>query len=162
MVQRGLALLLFIVVAAAASAQDTGAAGGRGRRLSDDSPLREVFPQYWRDTTGDAAKPGGGELVRIDTLQTLMRYVYTHLPQLSPRAYVVQKQVRNGYQRAAFENIAFDLTRGDGISAVFQYVKMELEIAFSMQHKSFQAYGIPVPDDWSFPPDPYLHAWWRR
>jgi hypothetical protein len=105
----------------------------------------------------------------IDTLKPWSEYVLAHPETMTPRDLVRQKQVRNRYQRRGYPEILCAALSEDGLSALFSYVKLRLHVEFSMPHKAFyivEPYpgyaGIPYPEDWNIPADPWKKEWWFK
>ena len=101
-----------------------------------------------------------------DTLQTFEQYVRAHLREMTPPGLREQQRKRAAFQRRGYGEVLTDVLRGDGLGALISYLRVTLWIEYSMPHRIFwiippqQAMGsvipgIPFPDDWSFPPDPW-------
>lgn len=107
--------------------------------------------------------------VWFDSLKPWSDYVLEHLEKMTPRDLVRQMQVRNRYQRHDYPGILYDALREDGLSALLSYLKLRLHVAYSMPHKKYwiiEPYpgfeGIPYPDEWNTPADPWKREWWFK
>jgi hypothetical protein len=102
----------------------------------------------------------------VDSLQTISQYVKEHLAELTPREMKKQTSIRRAFQQRGYTNVLYDVLNQDGLGALISFITLNLHIEYSMPHKVFWIYpadprsgfpGIPFPDDWSFPSDP-----WKR
>ena len=105
-----------------------------------------------------------GEESLTDSLTTVYEYTMKHLAEMTPRELKHQKQIRREFQRRGYSNILLDVINQDGLSALLSYLRVSLQIEYSLLHKTFWIVppdprwgipGIPFPDDWSFPEDPW-------
>jgi hypothetical protein len=101
-----------------------------------------------------------------DSLQTFEQYVRAHLREMTPPDLRAQQQKRRRFQQRGYGEVSVDLLRQDGLGALVSYLRCTLWVAYSMPHRIFWIIppqeamgsvipGIPFPDDWSFPPDPW-------
>jgi hypothetical protein len=102
----------------------------------------------------------------LDSLQKISDYILLHIDEMAPPGYKKQKEIRRTFQQKGYTNILYNVLNQDGLSALISFLKVSLHIEYSMNHKTYWIFppiprngdpGIPFPDDWSFPPDP-----WRR
>jgi hypothetical protein len=100
----------------------------------------------------------------LDSLQTIGQYVREHLAELTPPKLKEQLRVRHTFQQRGYTSILLDVLNQDGLSALISFFKVNLHVEYSMTHKVFWIIppdprsgnpGIPFPDDWSFPTDPW-------
>lgn len=101
-----------------------------------------------------------------DSLQTIGQYVRKHLAGMTPPALKVQQQQRRTFQQRGYCNILLDVLNQDVLSALFSLLRVNLHIDYAVPHRVFWIIppeealgivipGIPFPDDWSFPEDPW-------
>ena len=77
-----------------------------------------------------------------------------------------RKEERRAIQRRGYAEVAMDAKRWDGLSALISIVKAKLLIEFTLPHNTLWIVapipgmamsGIPIPEDWTYPADP-----WKR
>jgi len=77
-----------------------------------------------------------------------------------------RKRTRVMLQRRGYSDVLMNILSEDALSAVFSYVRTLLQIEYSISHRPVYlripisgggTVNIPLPDDWSFPADP-----WRK
>jgi hypothetical protein len=87
------------------------------------------------------------------------------LTKISTPAYEHRRQILKELQRRGYANVLMDVVTFDGLSAFATYLKIKLQIEYSLLHTTLFAYflvphtgkqvAIPLPEDWSFPEDPW-------
>jgi hypothetical protein len=111
-------------------------------------------------------KANQSDKICLDSLQKISDYILLHIDEMAPPGYKKQKEIRRNFQQKGYTNILYDVLNQDGLSALISFLKVNLHIEYSMNHKTYWIFppiprngdpGIPFPDDWSFPPDP-----WRK
>ncbi|MBX2992505.1 MAG: hypothetical protein KF749_15235 [Bacteroidetes bacterium] len=82
-------------------------------------------------------------------------------PQLEER-----KRIRREMQQKGYAIVLTDVLAGDGVNAIISYLKTKLQIEFAISHQPLslritidrgegKVWDIPLPDDWTFPDDPW-------
>jgi hypothetical protein len=102
----------------------------------------------------------------MDSLQTITQYVLAHLDKMTPAGLMEQQQKRKTFQRKGYANMVYEILGRDGLGALFSFIRTRLHVEYSMAHKIYWIVppmvtmgsvipGVPFPDVWSFPEDPW-------
>ena len=102
------------------------------------------------------------------------------LSKLTSPQFEERKRVLRGYQQRGYVDVLSHAVELDGLSALLAYARVKSQIAYSIPHHRLYLYipviqppnrephlpgftgapsppiGIPLPDDWSFPADPWI------
>ncbi|MFI5252244.1 MAG: hypothetical protein ACHQQQ_07440 [Bacteroidota bacterium] len=120
-----------------------------------------MVPLY---SNGQAAfiDPEQKQNVSTDTDRTVMSYLDRQTAELAPAKYILQRKKRNEIHRRMFTGILFDEINNDGMSAIFRYIKTELNLSYTMQslYRLFWVGIYPLPDNFNMPADPWKKEWW--
>lgn len=75
-----------------------------------------------------------------------------------------RKRTRLAMQRRGYSDVLMNVLSHDAAGAIFSYVRMRLHIEYSISHRPVylkipisggKTMDVLLPDDWSFPPDPW-------
>ncbi len=99
----------------------------------------------------------------LDSLSAVLNLKYS---QVTSPALEQRKSDRKNMQRKGYSNILCDVLMNDGFSALISYIKTKMQIEYSISHRPLslivpiergdgKTWSIPLPDDWSFPIDPW-------
>jgi hypothetical protein len=96
---------------------------------------------------------------------SLARIFSQRLAKISTPAYEQRRRLQREFQQRGYANVLMDVITLDGLSALASYVKTKLQIEYSLLHTTLFAYfsvphtgkqvAIPLPEEWSFPEDPW-------
>lgn len=95
-----------------------------------------------------------------DTAETITQYVYRNIRRYAPKAYIQQLRTWNSFHRSGYVGVAFDAAGGDGIMSFLQSLKFQLGASVAMPRHDFIVYGVPLPNNWNVPFDPWSRVWW--
>lgn len=96
----------------------------------------------------------------MDTLQTETEFILSHLDQYSTPQYLRWKKEIRAFWQHHYSSMLLDVRRGDGLGALLAYLRMKMQLEFSLDHTPI-CYEtplhsmIPLPQDWTFPADPW-------
>lgn len=100
----------------------------------------------------------------FDSSQTLNQYIKEHLDEMTPPEVKKRQGIRRAFQQRGYCNVLYDILNQDGLGAFISLVKVNLQLEYSLVHKTVWIIppdpkgrfpGIPFPEDWSFPADPW-------
>ncbi len=98
----------------------------------------------------------------LDSLQSESQIIEKNINRLAPPEYFERQETLRSFQRRGYAEVLHSVCRLDGLSAVLAYVKMKLQIEYSLEHApvgfaTLTGEWIELPIDWRFPADP-----WKR
>jgi hypothetical protein len=99
----------------------------------------------------------------IQNWDSLAKVLNINISALTTPEFEQRKELRRSIQRKGYSNVLMDVLSHDAVSALVSFVKMRLHIEYSISHRPLSVYArtargtfaIPLPDDWSFPADPW-------
>lgn len=105
----------------------------------------------------------------LDSMDSFVDYAMRNVSTVAPRDFKKMKLERTKYYQRGYIRILRDYNDLDAFSVLISYVKTILNVEFGMIHKTFWIVapnrrlgikGVPYPDDWNFPSDPWRREWW--
>ena len=89
-------------------------------------------------------------------------YIYEHIDKFACPEYYTRRDILRFYQRRGYADILSQLSHQDILSAIIDYVRMQLQIEYSLNHEpiycTYQDGSYLVLSlDWVYPVDP-----WKR
>lgn len=96
----------------------------------------------------------------VDSALSVQRWILEHLDMLQTPEYVAWKDGLRRFQREHYAAMLLQHRKGDGVAELFAYIRMRLRLELSLNHtpitfRNAQGALIPLPQDWSFPADPW-------
>ncbi|HTK81218.1 MAG TPA: hypothetical protein VL633_02920 [Bacteroidota bacterium] len=101
----------------------------------------------------------------MTALDSVMAEYRRHPPKAFQIILMERKSARLRLQRTSYAQVLTDALHHDGISAMFSYLKMNIQLEFSLDHgflfwivppdPVMGVPGIPFEEDLSFPTDPW-------
>ena len=99
-------------------------------------------------------------------MDSLAKAFNIKISKLTSPALEQRKHIRREMQCKGYANVLMDLVEGDGFSAIISYIRTQLHIEYSISHQALyvsvpiqggegKMWSVPLPDDWSFPIDPW-------
>ena len=118
-----------------------------------------VFPSYQEQTP--RSKYPVDDSLAITKMRNLHQYLLNiRSPELARR-----KEERRVLQRQGYARMLMDVLNDDGLSALLSYVKVKLQLDFVLSNQppiylmrgdpKFGIQELVIPEDWSFPADPW-------
>ena len=99
------------------------------------------------------------------TLDSVMKEFRWHPPKYFKEILMERKSARQRLQRSSYAHVLNDVVRHDGIGALFSYLRMSIQLEFSLDHgflfwivppnPELGVPGIAFQEDLSFPSDPW-------
>jgi hypothetical protein len=120
---------------------------------------KDVDPMNGQKSVIRAPQP---DTAKRESVQTVFDYLDQNIAAIAPAKYIDQRKERNEFHRKAFAGVLFDECNNDGISSLLGFIKLQLNINYSMQslYRVFWYRGWPLPDYYGFPVDPWKKEWW--
>ena len=89
-------------------------------------------------------------------------YIYTHIDEFACPEYYERRDLLRTFQKKGYACILSKLCLQDGLSAIIDYVRLQLQVDYSLNHqpvycKYSDGSELPLSLDWKFPSDP-----WKR
>ena len=96
----------------------------------------------------------------LDSLKSESDVLLENIDKFATPEYYHRKDLLNSFQRRGYFDVLRHLCRTDGLSALLAYLKMKLQIDYSLNHQpivivSLNKELIDLPIDWRFPADPW-------
>jgi hypothetical protein len=96
----------------------------------------------------------------IDSALSMHRYIDVNLEKFVTPEYIAWRENLRRFQREEYASILFQVRRGDGLGAFVTYLRMALQLELTLNHEQItfrnaQRQEIALPQDWSFPRDPW-------
>jgi hypothetical protein len=111
------------------------------------------------DEGGGAKDPSSASSI-VDSMMNEYQYIAENIDRIAPPAYRERKLALRWLQRRGYSEVLKELCARDGLGGLAEYVRMTLQIEYSMDHTPFFVRASklkiePLPMDWSFPVDPW-------
>lgn len=106
--------------------------------------------------------------IAVDSLESWTSFILAHVSEYAPKGLRAEKRMRDRFYRRGYSAILRSVAAGDEFGSLLAWVRVNLQIAYSMEHKIFWIVppetggGVAFPDDWSFPADPWKKEWWSE
>lgn len=97
-------------------------------------------------------------------LDSLARLYNISVSKLTSPELEERKRIRREMQRSCYANVLSDVLAHDALSALISYVKVKLQIEYSISHRPILLFArqgdgrmepFVLSDDWTFPEDPW-------
>ena len=91
----------------------------------------------------------------VDSMPSQGRYIYEHIDKFACPEYYERREILRSYQRRGYADILSQFSHRDMLFAVINYVRMRLQIEYSLNHEPIYCTYAVLSLDWTFPDDPW-------
>jgi|SRR5579862_2783887 len=104
------------------------------------------------------------------TMPSITEYILSHIEHFAAPELRAKLRERSAIKQDGYSRVLFDESRGDGLFALFSYIKYQLQILYAVPNEILwvipprmaNGFGIAYPFTWEMPDDPWRKQWWNR